>query len=61
MNSIESDNKWNEYKTTLTEKFEILSDDDRKLFERKKDILFGKLLNKLGKTKEELHNIVTAL
>jgi hypothetical protein len=61
MNSIEPDNNWNEYKTTLTEKFEILSDDNRKLFERKKDLRFGKLLNKLGKTKEELHNIVTAL
>ena len=61
MNTIESDNKWTEYKTTLTEKFEISSDTNRKLFEHKKDLRFGKLINKLGKTKVELHNIVTAL
>jgi uncharacterized protein YjbJ (UPF0337 family) len=38
-----------------------LTDDDLLFAEGKKDEMFGKLQIKLGKTKEELHKIISAL
>jgi len=52
---------WNEQKGKLKQAFASLTDDDLMYAEGKKDEMFGKLQIKLGKTKEELHAIITAL
>ncbi|MDZ4704579.1 MAG: CsbD family protein [Saprospiraceae bacterium] len=52
---------WNEQKGKLKQKFALLTDNDLLFEEGKKDEMFGKLQIKLGKTKEELHEIIAAL
>lgn len=61
MNTTEIKGNWNEKKGKLRQKFAILTDNDVMFAEGKKDEMFGKLQIKLGKTKEELHNIINAL
>ena len=52
---------WNEAKGKLKQKFALLTDDDVLLTEGKFDELFGRLQQKLGKTKEELHKLISEL
>jgi uncharacterized protein YjbJ (UPF0337 family) len=52
---------WNETKGKLKQKFALLTDDDVLLAEGKQDELIGRLQLKLGKTKEELHKIISEL
>lgn len=52
---------WKETKGKLKQKFAILTDNDLLFEEGKKDEMLGKLQIKLGKTKEELHNIIESL
>jgi uncharacterized protein YjbJ (UPF0337 family) len=52
---------WNETKGRLKQKFALLTDDDVLFTEGKQDELIGKLQLKLGKTKEELHKILSEL
>lgn len=52
---------WNEQKGKLKQKFAILTDNDLLFEEGKKEEMLGKLQIKLGKTKEELHKIISAL
>lgn len=52
---------WNEQKGKLKQKFAVLTDNDLMFKEGKKDEMFGRLQIKLGKTKEELHDIIAAL
>jgi len=52
---------WNETKGKLKQKFAMLTDNDLLLLEGKQDELIGRLQNKLGKTKEEIHTIIAAL
>jgi len=52
---------WNETKGKLKQKFAMLTDDDVLFTEGKQDELIGKLQLKLGKTKEELHKILSEL
>jgi uncharacterized protein YjbJ (UPF0337 family) len=59
MNKTEVKGNWNEQKGKLKQKFAKLSDDDLMFDEGKKDEMLGKLQIKLGKTKEELHKIMT--
>ena len=59
MNTTEVKGNWNEQKGKLKQKFAKLTDDDLMYEEGKKDEMLGKLQIKLGKTKEELHKIMT--
>ena len=61
MNTTELKGNWNEQKGKLKQKFAILTDDDLMLVEGKKDEMMGKIQIKLGKTKEELMAIISAL
>lgn len=61
MNTTESLGNWNEVKGKLKQKYAALTDDDLLLIEGKKDEMYGRLQKKLGKTKEELHEIIAAL
>ncbi len=59
MNTTEMKGNWNEQKGILKQKFANLTDDDLMFAEGKKDEMLGKLQKKLGKTKEELHKIMS--
>ena len=61
MNTTEMAGNWNEQKGKLKQKFAVLTDDDLLLLEGKKDEMLGRIQKKLGKTKEELHNIIKSL
>jgi len=60
-NVTELKGNWNEQKGKLKKAFALLTDNDLMYEEGQKDEMFGKLQIKLGKTKEELHAIITAL
>jgi len=59
MNTTELGGIWKEQKGKLKQKFANLTDDDLLFVEGKKDEMLGKLQKKLGKTKEELHKIMS--
>jgi len=61
MNKIELKGNWNEQKGKLKKKFAFLTENDLMFEEGKEEEMFGKLQVKLGKTKEELHKIITGL
>jgi uncharacterized protein YjbJ (UPF0337 family) len=61
MNKTELKGNWNEQKGKLKQKFATLTDDDLMFAEGKKEELFGRLQIKLGKSKEELHKIISEL
>jgi len=52
---------WNEIKGKLKQKYSMLTDNDLLLVDGKKDELIGRLQIKLGKTKEEIHKIISGL
>ncbi|UEG50890.1 CsbD family protein [Ferruginibacter lapsinanis] len=58
MNTTEIKGTWNEQKGKLKQKFAELTDNDLMFEEGKKDEMLGKLQIKLGKTKEELANLI---
>ncbi|MFA6060437.1 MAG: CsbD family protein [Taibaiella sp.] len=55
MNAQTIKGNWNEMKGKLKQKYAELTDDDLMYAEGKEDELYGRLQQKLGKTKEELH------
>ena len=61
MNSTEVRGNWNEQKGKLKQKFATLTDNDLMYVQGQKDEMLGKLQIKLGKTKEELAEIIKAL
>jgi len=61
MNKTELEGNWNEKKGKLKQKFAILTDNDLKFAEGKKEEMFGRLQIKLGKTKEEFKKIISEL
>lgn len=61
MNTTELKGNWDEQKGKLKQKFATLTDNDLLFAEGKKDEMMGKLQIKLGKTKEELHEIIQGL
>ena len=61
MNTTQLKGNWNETKGKLKQKYAILTDDDLLLDEGKQDELLGRLQIKLGKPKEEIHNIISDL
>ncbi len=60
-NPTELKGNWNELKGKLKQKYAELTDNDLLYQAGKKDEMLGKIQVKLGKTKEELHNIINAL
>lgn len=52
---------WNDQKRKLKLRYCWLTDNDLVFEEGKKDIMLGHLQIKLGKTKEQLQNIIAAL
>lgn len=61
MNTTELKGNWDEQKGKLKQKFAALTDNDFMFAEGKKDEMMGRLEIKLGKTKEELRQIISAL
>ncbi len=61
MNTTEVKGKWDEQKGKLKQKYATLTDNDLMFEEGKKDEMMGKLQIKLGKTKDELHKIISSL
>ena len=52
---------WNERKGKLKQKFAMLRDSDLLLVEGKQDEMLGRLQVRLGKTKEEIHKLISEL
>ncbi|MBF7090188.1 CsbD family protein [Flavobacterium sp. ALJ2] len=61
MNSTEIKGNWNELKGKLKQKYATLTDDDLMFAEGKEDEVIGRLQQKLGKSKEEVHKIISDL
>ncbi|MBZ4041224.1 MULTISPECIES: CsbD family protein [Flavobacterium] len=61
MNSTEIKGNWNELKGKLKQKYADLTDDDLLYEEGKEDEMYGRIQQKLGKTKEEWNDIVSNL
>ncbi|MBN1926564.1 MAG: CsbD family protein [Prolixibacteraceae bacterium] len=61
MNKTELQGNWNEQKGKLKQKFATLTDNDLLFAEGKKDEMLGRLQVKLGKSKEELNNLIETL
>lgn len=61
MNTTELKGTWNEQKGKLKQKFATLTDNDLMFVEGKKEEMLGRLQKKLGKTKDELHKIISEL
>jgi len=61
MNTTTLKGNWNEQKGKLKKQFASLTDNDLLFAEGKKDEMLGRLQIKLGKTKEELHQLISAL
>jgi uncharacterized protein YjbJ (UPF0337 family) len=61
MNTTELKGNWEEQKGRLKQKFATLTDNDLLFAEGKKEEMFGRLQIKLGKTKEDLHKIISGI
>jgi uncharacterized protein YjbJ (UPF0337 family) len=61
MNTTEFKGDWNQMKGKLKQKYAQLTDDDLLFTEGKKDELYGRLQSKLGKSKEEIHKIISEI
>jgi uncharacterized protein YjbJ (UPF0337 family) len=61
MNTTALKGNWNKQKAKLLQKFAVLTDNDLMFEEGRKEEMFAKLQIKLGKTKEELHKVLSAL
>jgi uncharacterized protein YjbJ (UPF0337 family) len=61
MNTTEMKGNWDQQKGKLKQKFATLTDNDLLFAVGKKEEMFGRLEAKLGKSKEELHKIISGL
>ncbi len=59
--STEKQGSWSETKEKLRTKFPTLMDSDLRYEKGKKDEMFTKVQDKLGKTREELNKIIAEL
>lgn len=60
-NLAELNKNWNEIKATLKEKFGPLTETDLLFTEGKQDEMLSRLQTKLGRTKAEIHKIISEL
>jgi uncharacterized protein YjbJ (UPF0337 family) len=58
---LELKGNWNQIKGKLKQKYGQLTDDDLAFSEGKEDELFGRLQQKLGKTKEDIRSEIEKL
>jgi uncharacterized protein YjbJ (UPF0337 family) len=58
MNKLNIKGNWNEIAGKLKQQYATLTDDDLLYSEGKEEELVGKLQQKLGKTKEEIHKLL---
>jgi uncharacterized protein YjbJ (UPF0337 family) len=61
MNKIQFKGSWNEIKGKLKQSYGNLTDDDLVFAEGKDDELLGRLQKKLGKTKDEIRQMIERL
>ena len=61
MDKLELKGKWNEYKGKIKQANGDLTDDDLQYEDGKDDELFGRLQQKLGKTKDEVVDWIRSL
>ncbi|HEY0655063.1 MAG TPA: CsbD family protein [Chryseosolibacter sp.] len=61
MSELKLKGAWNEMKGKLKQKYGQLTDDDLTFAEGKEDELYGRLQQRLGKTKEEIRNEIEKL
>ena len=59
MNKLEIKGNWNEAAGKLKQQYANLTDDDLLFIKGKEKELWGRLQTKLGKTKEQLHKIIS--
>jgi uncharacterized protein YjbJ (UPF0337 family) len=58
MNEMETKGKWDQIKGKLKQKYGQLTDDDLTFAEGKSDELYGRVAEKLGRTKEQVRDEV---
>ena len=58
MDTTELKGKWNEVKGKFKQKYADLTDDDLLYEEGKEDELYGRLQQKVGKTKDEVKKMI---
>ena len=61
MDTTELKGKWNEVKGKLKQKYADLTDDDLLFVEGKEDELYGRIQQRVGKSKEEIKKIISDL
>jgi uncharacterized protein YjbJ (UPF0337 family) len=61
MNDLTIEGNWNQVKGKLKQEYSDLTDDDLKFQEGKEDELYGRLQEKLGKTKDEIKEMIASL
>ena len=61
MNKLQIKGSWNELKGKLKQQYANLTDDDLVFSEGKEDELLGRLQKKLGKTKDEVRQMIEKL
>lgn len=61
MNTLNLKGTWNEISGKLKQEFADLTDDDLLFKEGKEEELLGRLQNRLGKTREEIRDILKQL
>lgn len=61
MNTLKIKGNWNELAGKLKQEYANLTDDDLLFVDGKEEELLGKLQQKLGKTKEEIHDLLGKL
>ena len=60
-NLTELGGNWNEIKGKLKQKFGMLTDSDLLFIQGKQDEMLNRLQTKLGRTKAEIHKIISEL
>jgi uncharacterized protein YjbJ (UPF0337 family) len=61
MNKLQIKGSWNELKGKIKQQYGNLTDDDLVFSEGKEDELLGRLQKKLGKSKDEVRQIIEKL
>ena len=60
-NTVKTSDNWNQIKGKLRQKYFTLTENDLLLTDGKKDELYVRLQMKLGKTKEEVRELISGL
>ncbi|GGD35599.1 CsbD family protein [Flavobacterium orientale] len=61
MDTKEMKGKWNELKGKLKQKYADLTDDDLLYIEGKEEELYGRIQQRVGKSKEEVKDLIDKL